>query len=480
MAKTLRVELLSQEDIDSIYEKTVHILATHGVKVDHDEALDRLAAAGAQVDRETRMVCFSRENIEAALKTVPPTVTVMGGDEKHDFTVPDPTGKFYSTTCVQTMRYLDPDVGDYVDNTHQRFAEWCQLVEQLPNIHVCAIQTPMDAPPETADVHGLNVQLQNTSKPLMLLAYCFESVPYLFDLMLARAGSAEALRKRPLLLMNPTSLSPLVFKDMDMAQLIGAAEYDVPVAANSLPVLGATAPGTIAGTVLLQSVELLAFLVMSQMFKPGLPFVATVFNTTMDLGTGNALLASSETILTRAATAQFCKAAFNVPVETFSLMADSYLPDGQTAAEKTLQPAILSMAGADILYGAGRLGGSTLASPVELVIDDRLFAVIQRTVSGVQVDDETLAMDEIIDAGAGGHYLRRKHTLRHCREMIRPDLFVPDVLDNWIAAGRKDLQTRATELYRELKKDLQPLSLPDDVKRDMDDVVKAADKALAN
>ncbi len=80
--------------------------------------------------------------------------------------------------------------------------------------------------------------------------------------------------------------------------------------------------------------------------------------------------------------------------------------------------------------------------------------MIQRTVAGVQVDDETLAVDEIIDAGAGGHYLRRKHTLRHCREMIRPDLFVPDVLDNWIAAGRKDLQTRATELYRELKKGL--------------------------
>jgi trimethylamine--corrinoid protein Co-methyltransferase len=88
-------------------------------------------------------------------------------------------------------------------------------------------------------------------------------------------------------------------------------------------------------------------------------------------------------------------------------------------------------------------------------------------------------VDDVIDAGAGGHYLRRKHTLRHCREMIRPDLFVPDVLDNWVAAGRKDLHTRATELYRELKKDLRPLALPDDVKRDMDNVVKAADKALA-
>ena len=298
----------------------------------------------------------------------------------------------------------------------------------------------MDAPPETADVHGLNVQLQNTSKPLMLLAYCYESVPYLFELMLARAGSAEALRKRPLLLINPTSLSPLVYKDMDMAQLARRRRVRHPrgrqLAARARrhrapapsPAPSCSRPSSSSPSSSCRRCS-----------SPACPFIATVFNTTMDLGTGNALLASSETILTRAATAQFCKEAFNVPVETFSMMADSYVPDGQTAAEKTLQPAILSMAGADILYGAGRLGGSTLASPVELIIDDRLLAVIQRTVSGVQVDDETLAMDEIIDAGAGGHYLRRKHTLRHCREMIRPDLFVPDVLDNWIAAGRKDL-----------------------------------------
>lgn len=478
MAKTLRVQLLEANDIASIYEKTVHILVTQGVKVDHEKALDRLAKAGAEVDHATRMVRFPAETIEAALASVPRSVTVKGGDAKHDFTVPDPSGGFFSTTCVQSMRYHDPDSGGYVDNTQQRFAEWCQLVETLPNINVCAIQTPMDVPPETADVHALNIQLQNTSKPLMLLAYCNESVPYLFELMLARAGSAEALRKRPLLLINPTSLSPLVYKDMDMEQLIGAAEYDVPVAANSLPVAGASSPVTIAGTVLLEAVELLAFLVMSQMFKPGLPFIATVFNTTMDMGTGNALLANSETILARAAMAQFAKEAFHVPVETFSLMADSYLPDGQTAAEKTLQPAILAMAGADILYGAGRLGGSTLASPVELVIDDRLFSVIQRTVAGVQVDDETLAMNEILSAGVGGDFLRSKHTLRHCREMLRPDLFVPDVLDNWVDKGSKDLYTRATELYKELRKDLAPLSLPDDVKRDMDNVVKSADEHL--
>ena len=76
MAKTLRVQLLSEDDVDSIFEKAVHILGVHGVKVDHDKALKRLAQAGALVDPETKMVRFSRDSIDAALKSVPQTVKV--------------------------------------------------------------------------------------------------------------------------------------------------------------------------------------------------------------------------------------------------------------------------------------------------------------------------------------------------------------------------------------------------------------------
>ena len=207
MTGTLRIQPLSAAEISSVYEKCVAILSGHGVKVDHAPALELLRGAGADVDFATSMVRFERETIEEALRVAPSGFTAKGAAEKHDLPLPHPARSFYTSSCIQSMLYHDPSTGGFHDVTEERFAEWCQLIEVLPNIDACAIQTPMDAPAETADIHALNVQLQNTSKPLNLLAYCRESVPYLFELILARAGSEEALRERPLLVRPDLALA---------------------------------------------------------------------------------------------------------------------------------------------------------------------------------------------------------------------------------------------------------------------------------
>jgi len=478
MAGSLRIEPLSRDEIDSIYEKCVHVLSTYGVKVDHDDALTRLAAAGALVDADTGHVRFSRELIEEALKAAPREVVAKGGDERHDLPLPHPDGSFYTSTCIQSMLYHDPESGSFVDVTKESFAEWCRLVEVLPNIDACAIQTPMDVPAETADVHALNIQLQNTSKPLNILAYCLETVPYFYELLLARAGSEEALRERPLVFIDPTSLSPLVYKAMDLETILYSIRYGVPVAPSSLVLAGGTGPSTLAGAALLVAVEVLAMVVMTQLLEPGHPTIACAYNYTLDLATGNALMGCPETLLAQAAAAQFMKEGLGLPVLTSSLQTDSYVSDGQTMVSKSLQPTMCCMAGADIIYGAGRLGGSTLASPVQLVIDDRLVEIERRCIAGVTVDDDTLAVEEILGAGAGGHYIKRRHTVRHCREAVRPDLFVAEPLDMWQAGGGKDLYERAVERYRELRDGLEPLDLPDDTRHEMDAIVRRADEAL--
>ncbi len=478
MSGTLSIQPLTSTEVATVYEKCVEILSGHGVKVDHEGALGWLRDAGCEVDDATRMVKFPADLIESALASAPREFVAKGGDAAHDLTLPHPDRSFYTSSCIQSMLYLDPETGAFRDNTEELFAEWCQLIEALPNIDACAIQTPMDVPPETADIHALAVQLQNTSKPLNLLAYCMESVPYLFELLLARAGSEEALRDRPLAWFDPTSLSPLVFKDMDLETITLCCKYGIPVAPCSLVLGGGTGPITPAGGALLVGVEVLAMIVMTQVLAPGHPILACGYNSTLDMATGNSNIASVETALAQAAAAQFMREAFHVPVLMASLWTDSYVSDGQTLLAKSVNATLNTMAGADVAYGAGRLGGSTLASPVQLIIDDRMTALLRRYVAGVQVDDDTLGVQAILDAGAGGHYLRAKHTLKHCREAVRQDIFIADPLDTWQTAGEPDLYDRAVEKYRELRGTLAPLDLPDDVKRDLDAVVRRADEKL--
>jgi len=343
MSGTLQIKPLTTAEVGTVYEKCVEILSGHGVKVDHEGALGWLREAGAEVDEATRMVKFPVDVIEAALSTAPAGFTAKGDGAGPDLPLPHPQRSFYTSSCIQSMRYLDPDSGEFHDNTEELFAEWCRLIEVLPNIDACAIQTPMDVPPETADIHALNVQLQNTSKPLNLLAYCMESVPYLFELLLARAGSEEALRERPLAWFDPTSLSPLVFKDMDLETIILCCKYGIPVAPCSLALGGGTGPITPAGGALLVGVEVLAMIVMTQLLASGHPVLACGYNSTLDMATGNSNIASVETALAQAAAAQFMREAFKVPVLMASLWTDSYVSDGQTLMAKSLNATVCTM-----------------------------------------------------------------------------------------------------------------------------------------
>jgi trimethylamine--corrinoid protein Co-methyltransferase len=480
MGDRLRLRLLSSDEVGLFREKCLSILSRQGVKVDHYEVLGILAEAGAEVDRASRQVRFPVDFIETALAAAPSTVTIKGADERHDCPIPHPGGLFYTSTNVQSMLRHDPDTKRFEDVTAESYAEWCRLIEVLEHVNLCAIQTPMDVPPTSAEVHALNIQLQNTTKPLFMHAFSHAAVPYMFELMSARMGGVENLKERSLAIINPGTVSPFVLKAMDMEEILQACRHGVPVTSDGHVIAGATGPVTMAGTVLQNCAEVLAHIVIAQTIKPGHPIMMTMFNLTMDMTTGFSALATPAANLARSAGAQVCKEGFGIPVTGCALMTDAYVSDGLAVTEKALGALVSVMAGMDLVYGVGRLGGASLASPVQLVIDDQLIGVLKEYVSGLHVDDELLALDEILDTGIGGHFLKRRHTLRHCRDMVEPELFRFQLQASWETAGEKDLYERAAEEYRRLRADLAPVDIAPDVKRDMDDVVARADAHLAS
>jgi len=478
MGDKLRLRLLSSGEVSTMREKCLYLLSAMGMKIDHDRVLDILADAGADVDHETRVVRFPVDLTEAALTTVPGELTVKGAEERHDCRIPHPDGLFYSCTNIQSMLHHDPDSGRFVDNTAERFAEWCQLVEVLEHSDICAIQTPMDVPAESAEVHALNIQMRNTTKPLWMHAFSLKAVPFMFELMVARVGSIEALRERSLVIINPGTVSPFIMKTMDAEEILQACHHGVPISSDGHVMSGFTSPMTVAGSALQNCAEVLAHVVVCQVIKPGHPIMMTQFNVPGDMATGFSTLATPAANIQRSAGVQLCKEGFGIPVSGCPIMTDTYASDGRAVAEKALGGLMSIMAGMDIAYGVGRLGGASLASPAQLVIDDQLIAMLKDYVGGVRVDDEYLAVDEILAAGIGGSFVKSKHTLRHCRDYVEPSLFRFQLQQTWEADGEKDLYECAVDEYKRLRAQLKPVDLPDDVRREMDAVVSRADKAL--
>ncbi len=477
MIDSLQLKVLTTEQVNTIYDKCLDFLSSKGVKVTHPQGLRILDKGGAQVDFDNHQVRFPKDVIETALRSAPHGFTLASSDGRNDVILPHPDGLFYRETLTGAPEYLEPDSDTTRDVTLADVAEWAQLVEALDKISFHAAPFPTDVPLEMADISALKANFENTSKHIMVQPYSFGSLEYLFELAQVAAGSREALKKRPVIDMIICAISPFAFKDMDIEAIILSAHNGVPMLLGVLPLVGATSPVTIAGTVLQLGIEILAMLVMIQLIEPGAKAFGCPFAFTLDMATGRNLQASVEAMMIAAASVQFIKDAFHIPTY-YEPGTDSHIPDGHTMTEKSLSGLLISRAGCDMLGGAGQLDVIRVMSPVQLVIDNALVSVFERLNSEVKVDDDYLAWQDMLDIAPGSTYLERRHTLKHCREALRPELLGTLSRDTWISGGSKDLYTRALDKYQELKKKLTPLELPEDVQKEMNRIEKYARERL--
>lgn len=475
-------DILSAQEVANIYDKCLEFLIKKGVKVEHPPALKMLDKAGAWVDFKNQQVRFSKEIIEAALRSVPREILLASRNERFDMLISYPRKSIYMGTTCGNPGYLEPESNTYRETDMACVAEWAQLAEVLDDIHMLSFPSAKDVAFETADIHALKTTFENSTKHVLVLWHNRESLEYLFELAVAVAGSKESLRKRPIINIPCCSIPPFRFAPADMEALILSARYGVPIMAPSIPSAGGTSPITIAGTVLQSGIEILALLVMSQLIEPGTPFIGNPVTLSIDMASGKYSVASVESILGNAACAKFTKDAFKIPTGLWAYTTDSLAPNGQSMMDKVLLCLLEYMAGGDILFEAGQLAADLVLSPIQLIIDDTIAKLLKRLILGVKVDEDTLAWTEIWDTLPGSHYLGRTHTLRHCREALQLGLLDRQSKDlsreNWVSLGRKSLHDRALDKYRELRTGFCPLELPEDVRKEMDLILRQAEKHL--
>jgi trimethylamine:corrinoid methyltransferase-like protein len=477
MESRLQIKLLTPEEIATIYEKCQDVLSKKGMKIDHPHALKMLDKEGAWIDYKSRQVRFPKDIIRAALDKVPQSFMLAGRDECHDITLPDSNNTFYVRNGSGAFRYFDPETEVFRNVTLADVKKCAQFVDALDEINFCAFPSPTDAPKQTADIHALKVFLENTTKHINVQPYSAESIEYILALAQVFGGSA-ALRNRPIISLSPNAFTPLGLKTYDVEVILQSIHLGVPIHCWSLPSAGATSPITIAGSILLMGIEILCMIVLSQLLQPGTPVIADPFPFTTDMATGNSLNSSVEVTLATAAAVEYIKSAYRVPVHTYGFGTDSPVTDGQAATETTLKGLMASLAGADLLSGAGMVESINGFSLIQLLVDNNLVGILRRVNKGVKVDDDTLAWKEILKTDPGGHFLECTHTLEHCREALRPKLFIHKEWEIWKTEGRKNLYTRAFDEYNLIKNNLQTQPLPKDIRKEINLILKKADEKL--
>jgi len=155
---------------------------------------------------------------------------------------------------------------------------------------------------------------------------------------------------------------------------------------------------------------------------------------------------------------------------------DSKLPDAQTGHEKTLTAILPALAGANLIYGMGMLEMGQVLSFSQMVMDNEFAAMIKRSIRGIEVNDELMAVDLIKQVGIGGNFLGEKHTMEHIvGEQIQADLIDRRMRGGWKKKGAKDLHQSSVERAKKILETHQPKPLEGDLAEELVKIAKSAE-----
>jgi trimethylamine--corrinoid protein Co-methyltransferase len=441
---------LSEDGISKVHQTSMRIIEEVGFEVNSEEALNHFKKAGAWTDGENHRVRLPQGKALELIKQAPSEVWLCGQDEKHDVRL---GGKRVYTGTGGTALYIyEPDTDQKRPATLEDLKRIAKLVDQLDNIHLFMLPTyPNDLPVEQVDVNRFFAGLDNTTKHVVGGVYTIEGVEQVIRMGEMVASSGEALRRRPLVSMIACVMSPLKMDSHYGDLLITIARNGIPLICPAEPLCGATSPVTLAGNLVIQTVDSLMGVILAQIVNPGTPTIFGSVATNTDLRNLRYLAGSIEMGLLNAAGAQMAQ-FYQLPFYATGGMTDSKVLDAQSGYESSLTNLLCALAGANFIHdAAGLMEFALTVSYEKFVIDNEILGMVMRAVEGIRIDDDTLAFDLIKQVGPGGNFVTAKHTRQFMRsEHYQPSLSDRDSREEWESKGKRVTWEKASEIVRQV------------------------------
>jgi trimethylamine---corrinoid protein Co-methyltransferase len=465
----IRLEVLSRADIERIHTASLEVIESTGVRFPSQKALDIWEAHGARVDRSTMIVRAPGQLIESALRQAPPAYVLAARDPAQD--LPLDGNHVYLGTDGCGVEVIDLTSGERRRSALQDVVDIARLADALPEIafHWVAVSA-QDCPPETRSLHELKAIWTHSTKHVQTESVYSEAEAHLAVQMAAAvAGGRDALRQRPLLSIMQCTLSPLGHDGGSLNAALIAAEAGLPVGFMTMASAGSTAPATLAGTLVTGNAEVISALALIQLAYPGAPVFYAAAQTATDMRTGAYTGGGPEDFLFGAASNSLAD-FYQVPLSMGSFATGAKEPDWQAGIDNSLSTFMASAVMSDMLLGAGLLYGSRIWSYEQLLMDCEIFNIVRMMMSGIPVDEDTLALETIGNVGPGGHFLAQKHTRKHMRELWSPRLIDRRPYDDW-EKQREGPRQAARKKAQEILASTQPALMDPALEAELDQMI---------
>jgi trimethylamine--corrinoid protein Co-methyltransferase len=457
-----RFQLLDKSFIERIVGEAFQLIENPGVRV-APYVVELLRDAGIRV--EDGVAHITETVARKALESVPrgfslydrsgKPVVRYEGDQVHF----DP-----GSSC---LNILDPKTQQARPAQAADLARLVQVAEMLPQFS--AQSTAMvcnDVPQEIGDWYRLLLVLWYSEKPVVTGAFSASSLHTLLELLTIESGGADELRRHPRAIFDVCPSPPLNWSEFASQNMVDLARAGVPAEIVSMPLAGATAPVTLAGSVVQHAAECISGIAIHQLAKPGAPIVWGGAPAIFDMRTGRTPMGAIETAMLDVACAEVGK-YFGLPTHAYMVAGDGRLVDAQAEMESGMSATLGALAGINMISGAGMLDFLACHSIEKLVIDAEAIASAQRLIEGIEPRSDSLAIDMFAQTGLHGDFLKLKET----RALFRKEQHFPSpVVDRGLATMDETppgVLDRAQQRVEELLVAYERRPLPPDREREM-------------
>ena len=303
----LGLKSLTLADVEEIHGATLKVLQYQGINVYSREAMEILAAGGADVDFTACRVRIPNYMVEEAIESAPSFVILAARNPSQDVFVGGKRVHF--TTFGAGSRVEDPHTGMIHDATKTDVGLTALVCDALDNVDIfTSTLVATDMPHDTSGLHEAEAFLLNTTK------HCQhdhlddgEETRRFFEMAAVISGGWEQLKKRPIISTMVCPSSPLQLPKGVAEIIMESARACVPVNIVPMVMAGATGPVTMAGATVVSNTEVLGSLVLHQLTNRGAPFIYGGSSTIFDMTCVTAPVGAPELGMLSAASAEMAK-----------------------------------------------------------------------------------------------------------------------------------------------------------------------------
>jgi len=436
-------KILTEEQVEAIHRGTLDVLQETGVSVYNERALKVFKKAGCDVNFETKRVKFPPGLIEECLRKAPSSFRVKARNPKNDLVIGPGNILFFNFPGTGTV---DLDTWEPRTATEKEHVNLISVLDALPNVHFLNAYPYFgfsDGIPEIMkEIEGVALRIRNSTKVTVAIA---NNDIDRFTIKMAKATGTEIFA-------NPNTSSPLTYYTDQVNACFLAAEYGLPSMIWDGATSGGTAPASLAGAVVLSNAELIPFIVLIQLLNPGARVSVANLVLAQNMTNGAPAFGEIGVSLHNVAFNQVWR-KYGIPTVCSSCgPTSSKRIDFQLGYQKMMPTILSAISGSSVLQLYSSIYGEITAHPIQAVLDDDIAGMIGRFLEGIEVNDESLAIDLINEVGPiPGHYLDKAHT----RNWWKKEQLVPKVADRltypeWMKAGKKSCIDYAKERVDEI------------------------------